>query len=304
VTQKPSAVTAPDPEYTEITVLTHPDAVEGVTDVLLDLGVKGIAEERHPLSSTLTAYIPTDDSLDDHVRRLRQRLSDLERTGLRIGPGTVRVRRLETKAWSEAWKEHFQILRVTPGLTIVPGWEEYEPEEGEFVVVLEPGVAFGTGGHATTRLCLRSIVHHIRPGDRVADIGCGSGILAITAAALGAREVIATDTDRLALDAARSNALRNQVANEIQFMDVDLLAGVSGQFDLIVCNIVAEEVIRLAEQFPGLLRKGGRCIASGFVTDSLPSIEDVFAKCGLQVLETPSEDGWAACVGVRPERNQ
>lgn len=297
-------MTVPDPEYTEITVLTHPDAVEGVTDVLLDLGVKGIAEERHPLSSTLTAYLPADDSLDDHVRRLRQRLSDLERTGLRIGPGTVRVRTLETKAWSETWKEYFQILKVTPGLTIVPGWEEYKAEEGEFVIVLEPGAAFGTGGHATTRLCLRSIVQHIRPGDRVADVGCGSGILAITAAALGARKVIATDNDRLALEAARANAQRNRVATEIQLMDVDLLTGVSGQFDLIVCNIVAEEVIRLAEQFPRLLRKSGRCIASGFVTDSLSRIEDAFIECGLRILETPSEGGWAACVGVRPERSR
>ena len=117
------SVTAGQPEYTEISILTHPEATEGVVDALLELGAKGVAEERRPLNVRVVAYLPTDDELDNRVRQVRERLSLLERQGLRIGPGTVGQRKLEDRVWGEAWKEQFQILRVTPGLTIVPSWE-------------------------------------------------------------------------------------------------------------------------------------------------------------------------------------
>ena len=297
-------MTFEEPKYTEITILTHPEAAEGVADILLTLGAKGVAEERRPLNIRLIAYLPSNDQLEDRVREIRARLTALEREGLRIGPGTVGVRTLEHKTWSEAWKDQFQILKVTPGLVIVPTWEEYEPAEGEFVVVLEPGAAFGTGGHATTRLCLRGLVQHMRPGDRVADVGCGSGILAITAAALGAREVVAVENDRTALPVAQANARRNSVTSQIAFKEADLLSDTAGPFDLIVCNIVAEEVIRLSESFPAMLTKGGRCIVSGFVTASIPRVEDALNRHGLRTIETPSEEGWAACVAMRPERGR
>ena len=295
-------MTAQEPEYTEITVVSHPEAVEGLTDVLLALGAGGVAEERRPLNVRITAYLPKDEQLDEKVRAIRQRLTDLEREGLRIGPGTVGLRTLEGKAWSEAWKDQFQVLKIAAGLVIVPSWEGYEPAEGESVVVLEPGAAFGTGGHATTRLCLRGLVLYMRPSYRVADVGCGSGILAITAAVLGAREVVATDTDRTCLPVAQANARRNAVVEQIRFVEADLLPEGPGQYDLIVCNIVAEEAIRLAEQFPGALTKGGHCVTSGFVAASLPRVEDAFTRAGLQIVETPNEEGWAACVAVRPAR--
>lgn len=295
-----------EPEYTEISILTHPDAVEGLSDVLLEIGAAGVAEERRPLHVRIIAYLPQDERLDEKVREVRQRLTDLEREGLRIGAGTVGLRTLDAKAWSEAWKDHFQVLKVAPGLTIVPSWERYEASEGESVVVLEPGAAFGTGGHATTRLSLRALVRYMRPGSRVADIGCGSGILAITAAVLGAREVVATDNDRTALPVARTNARRNGVAELVHFIEADLLPegdarpARSAQFDLILCNIVAEEVIRLAERFPAALARGGHFIASGFVAASLPRVEDALTRGGLRIVETPSEEGWAACVAARP----
>ncbi len=291
-----------EPEFTEIAVLTHPEAAEGIADALFSIGASGVTEERRPLHVRVIAYLPRDDTLEERVRKVRERLSALEREGLRIGPGTIALRALEQIAWSEAWKDQGQLLKVIPGLVIAPSWENYEAQEGEFVVVLEPGAAFGTGGHPTTRLCLRGLVRHMRPGDRVADVGCGSGILAIAAAALGAREVVATDNDGTSLAVAQANARRNAVADQIRFADTDLLADTAGPFDLIVCNIVAEEVIRLAESFPALLSRGGRCVTSGFVTASVPRVEDALNSSGLQTLETPSEEGWAACIAMRPER--
>jgi ribosomal protein L11 methyltransferase len=293
---------ADEVQYTEVSILTHPEAADGVVDVLLEQGAKGVAEERQPLHVRMTAYLPKDDELEARVKLIRERLTALERQGLRIGPGTIGLRTLEQKTWSEAWKDQFQVLKVTPGLTIVPTWEKYEPGPGEYVVLLEPGAAFGTGGHATTRLCLRALVDYLRPGDRVADVGCGSGILSVAAAALGAASVIATDNDRSALPIAQANARRNKVGDDISFTEADLLDGVAGPFDVIVCNIVAEEVVRLAEGFPRMLTKNGRCIASGFVPASIPRVEDAFVRGGLRILETPSEEGWAACVAMRPER--
>ncbi len=291
-------------KFTEITVLTHLEACEGLTDALLGAGAKGVVEERRPLHVRVTAYLPADEQLEDHVRKVRQRLAALERQGLRIGPGTLGLHTLEQKVWSEAWRDQFQILKVTPGLVIVPSWEKYEPDEGEVVVVLEPGAAFGTGGHPTTRLCLRGLVRHLQPGDRVIDVGCGSGILAIAAAVLGASHVLATDNDVTALPIAQANAKRNAVADRIRFLEADLLTGVSGSWDLVVCNIVAEEVIRLAEALPSLLSGGGRCIVSGFVGASIARVEDALSGAGLTMVETPGEEGWAACVAMRPHRGR
>jgi ribosomal protein L11 methyltransferase len=300
--RKAYAVEPQQLKFTEITVLTHPEACEGLTDALLGAGARGVAEERRPLHVRVTAYLPEDEQLEDRVRKVRERLAALERQGLRIGPGTIGLRTLEEKAWSEAWRDHFQTLNVAPGLVIVPSWEKHEAEEGEVVVVLEPGAAFGTGGHPTTRLCLRALVRHLRPGDRVIDVGCGSGILAIAAAVLGASHVLATDNDVAALPIAQANAKRNAVADRIRFLEADLLTGISGPWDLVVCNIVAEEVIRLAESLPSLLSRGARCIVSGFVGASIARVEDALSGAGLTMLETPGEEGWAACVAMRPDR--
>jgi ribosomal protein L11 methyltransferase len=297
-------VSEQSPEYTEVTLVTHPEAVEGLTDILLGLGASGVVVERRPLNLVVTAYLPRQDSMEASVRAIRDRLRALEKQGLRIGPGTIGLRTLGAEAWSEAWKDHFKVQRIAPSLVIAPSWEQYEPRPGEAVVVLDPGTAFGTGGHPTTRLCLRGLVEHIRPGDRVADVGCGSGILAVTAAVLGAREVIATDSDASALSVALTNARRNQVDEQIRVLKSDLLPQDLGWFDLIVSNITATEIGRLAERLPSSLAPNGRFIASGFLKTSVPMIEDALARSGIALIATPSEEGWAACIAVRPSRRR
>jgi ribosomal protein L11 methyltransferase len=295
-------VSSEQSQYSEISILTHPEAVEGLLDLLLSLGADGALEERKPLATRLVAYLVADDKLDDHVRAIRDRMQALEKHGLRIGPGTVSARQVTAQAWSEAWKDEFAVHRIAPGLVIIPSWESYQPRPDECVVVLDPGMAFGTGGHATTRLCLRALVEHMRPGDRVADVGCGSGILAITAALLGATEVVATDSDLSALPVAARNAKRNGVAEQIHFMEADLLSGSVGPFDLVICNIVATEVVRLARDLGALLAPGGRFVGSGFMTTSVPLVEDALAQVGLTMVTTLGEEGWAACVAARPGR--
>ncbi len=291
-------------QHTEITVLTHPEALEGLTEALLSVGCRGVVSERRPLHLIVTAYLSATERAEEAVRAVRNRLRALEKEGLRIGPGTIGLRTLGAEAWSEAWKDHFQLQRIAANLVIAPSWEGYAPAAGEAVVVLDPGTAFGTGGHPTTRLCLRALVEHMRPGDRVADVGCGSGILAITAAVLGAREVVATDRDGAALPVARNNALRNHVEARLRLIEADLLPPDAGAFDLITCNITANEVARFAGDLRSALAPGGRFIASGFLASSLAMVEDAVLRSGLQVVATPGEEGWTACVAVRPSRRR
>lgn len=290
------------PKYTEMTVLVHAEVVEGLTDILLTLGAKGVVEERRPLAVRITAYLPEDDKLKEHVGAVRARLTALEKAGLRIGPGTIGLRTLGAEAWSEAWKDHFQVQHIAPGLVLAPSWEKYEAKPGESVVVLDPGTAFGTGGHGTTRLCLRGLVERIRPGDRVADVGCGSGILAVTAALLGASQVVAADNDAAAVPVAKQNARRNGVGDVVQVIESDLIPESMGPFDLVVCNIVAEQVIRLAGRLNRLLAPGGRFIGSGFLAPTVPTVEDALVAAGLELVATPSEEGWAACIAMKPGR--
>jgi ribosomal protein L11 methyltransferase len=289
-------------KFTEITILVHPDVVEGLADILLTLGAKGVVEERRPLAVRVAAYLPASDQLSEQVKQVRERLAALEAQGLRIGPGTVGLRTVGAEAWSESWKDQFQVQQIAPGLVIAPSWENYKAKPGEAVVTLDPGAAFGTGGHATTRLCLRAMVEHIRPGDRVADIGTGSGILAVTAAVLGASEVIAVDSDPTTIPVARLNARKNGVGDHVRVIGGDLVPVEMGAFNLIVCNIIASEVIRLAGGLRTLLSPGGRVIGSGFLVTNIPMVEDAFERGGLDLIGTLSEEGWAACVAMRPDK--
>jgi ribosomal protein L11 methyltransferase len=287
--------------FLEISALLHPDAVEGVSEALLALGAKGVADEGTEAQRRVTAYFPEDDRSPDRVVAVEGRLEALRAAGVEVGVGFVAVRVVEEVEWGDLWRVHFHAQRIAPNLIIVPSWEEYQPRADEHVITLDPGAAFGTGGHATTRLCLRALAEQVKPGDRVADIGCGSGVLAVAAALLGASWVIATDSDPTALPVAQFNVERNRVADRVEVSQTDLIPPDLGPFDVAVCNILAPEVIRLAAHLPALLVPGGRFIGSGFVLESVPLVQAALTAAGLELLAAPEEGEWAAVIARRAE---
>lgn len=211
-------------------------------------------------------------------------------------PPVQAVAQVEDADWVRATQAQFPPIRIADGVWIVPSWHE-PPEPAAINIRLDPGVAFGTGTHATTRLCLQWIAAHPPRGQRVLDYGCGSGILSIVAARLGAREVVGTDIDEQALRAARSNAERNAVAG--QYTAPDLLP--AGPFDLVVANILANPLKLLAPLLLERTARGGRLLLSGVLQRQALDLIDCYARIdpAVPLAVAGVQDGWVLLAGTR-----
>ena len=230
--------------------------------------------------SRVYAYLPADGDRGGAVLQVRD---GIDAAGIRA---EIETRVIADEDWAEAWKEHFHIERYGERIVVVPSWREYAAQEGEAVVTLDPGMAFGTGQHETTRMCLEALDRRIVPGLRMLDVGCGSGILAIAAAKLGACDIHAVDVDPLCIDVARANAISNGV-------EVAAAAGSLGDrwpfsdparsFDIVAANIIANPLIDMASDFAYALAPGGSLIASGVIASREAEVVNAFTAAGLQV---------------------
>ncbi|MDR1600380.1 MAG: 50S ribosomal protein L11 methyltransferase [Oscillospiraceae bacterium] len=240
------------------------------------------------------------------VATLRERLDALlkESFGLDVGTLESSSRELDDADWADAWKKHFKPFRVGKRLVVKPSWETYVSEPCDVVLELDPGMAFGTGTHETTALCLELLEEIVREGDTALDVGTGSGILAIAAAKLGAKRVIAVDQDPDAVKVARGNIERNALSENIRAVAADLLDGlersadtrayVIGRSDLVVANILADVIIRLMPSAFTALRAGGRMIASGIIKDRAQDTRDAFSQTGFVIESERTSGEWVA----------
>ncbi len=238
-------------------------------------------------------------------RALRRRLDALPLSEA-LPPLAYRV--VREADWAEEWKRFYGVLHAGERLVVKPSWEAYEAAPGEVVVELDPGTAFGTGQHETTRLCLAAIEAHARPGMRVLDLGAGSGILAVAAAKLGASEVVAVDIDADTVTVAEANAERNGVARHIR-----AAAGSLGDdwpwpdespeaaFDLLVANISSTVLTRLVDDCVRALRPGGVFIGSGFIEANAAQVLEALGGAGLEVSAVTEEAEWRCVVATKPE---
>ena len=209
---------------------------------------------------------------------------------------------VDDEDWKDKWKENFKPSKITKRIVVKPTWEEYIAGDGEIVLQIDPGMAFGTGTHETTSLCLRLMEKYLSDfpeNKKVLDIGCGSGILSIDAALLGAGEVMAVEIDKDAVSVAAENVKLNGVLNNVSVVQGDLTKGIDFKADIIVANLMADLVMVLAESAANHMEDGGIFISSGILTEKKETVSEAIRNAGFEILEIEEDGEWCAIVARR-----
>lgn len=287
-------------KWAEIQVETTAQAQDAITNLMMDNGCGGtVTEGEAPV--VIRCYLPVDDRLEDRLLSIKARINELPGFGLEPGSRDVTVKYAEDQDWAETWKQYFHTTRVGKRFVIKPVWEEYERKQGDIVIEMDPGMAFGTGYHPTTQLCLKMLEKYMRPRASVVDFGTGSGILAIAAAKMRASLVIAFDMDEVAVQAARENVIRNDVQEVIEVHRTDNPKFISLRVDIVLANLIADVIIANADALSNLLRPGGILIASGVVRERKMEVGQALRSVGFDIIEAPRDGEWVAIIAHRAE---
>lgn len=309
--------------WTQVRLFTATQAVEIVSGYLVSHGLRGLMiEDAEDFSDFLEDTTIHWDYIDDDLMKMKEcetavvfyipdNIQGMEMfQAIRSGLDALRRQNLSTdlgrlefeselvneEDWSTAWKKYYHPVRIGKKLVVCPCWEECELGEGDVKVTLDPGMAFGTGTHETTRLCMQFLEQSVTPDTTMLDIGTGSGILATTALLLGAKTALGVDIDELSVKIAKENAALNGVDGRIELVCGDLTEKVSGQFDVICANIVADVIIRLSENVTSFMHRDSILIVSGIIEERSAEVMQALVGAGLAVTEQKQENGWvAAC---------
>jgi ribosomal protein L11 methyltransferase len=311
--------------WVELSVAADIEAVEAVSEILTryapggtsvepgfgltDEGLGAVVDVTRP--AIVRAYLPGIDpaGVEAAIAEATAALGHLQPFGLRP-IGELQTRLVREADWAEAWKSHFPVLRIGRRVVIRPTWRRHRKRPGDVVLSLDPGMAFGTGLHPTTRLCLAALETLADEGllargsarggaARVIDVGCGSGILAIAAGKLGAGELLGVDTDPIAVEATAANARFNGQARRLRVRRGSIPSG-DGPFDLVLANLIASLLVQLAEPLRDELAPGGRILASGIFRDREGDVRAAFEVAGLTVSRRWAEEDWVAIEAIRP----
>ena len=275
--------------------------IEDYSDVERDLdGVYGDLIDAELLArdrsiASVSVFIPMEKSPAESEGFIRQRFSELN------VPATVELIGVNEEDWADSWKQYYKPIKTGKRIVIVPVWEKYDKAEEELVVLMDPGMAFGTGTHETTRLCASLLEKYQKEGDKMLDVGCGSGILAICAAKLGASECFACDIDPVSVRIANENAEINETP-QVKAEVSDLLRSVpkiSGGYDICCANIVADVIIRMAPDIGAYLADDAYLIVSGIITERAEEVVSALDAAGLKLHDELRENGWFAGVVVK-----
>ena len=277
-------------KWAQVTITTSQEASDAVANYLFEHEATGVEIKDSPASNaptvTLISYFPTDDLIGVRVQDLREFLTNLTQAGIDVEPAKVSLKSIEADNWTEQWKSAFPPQRIGKRLVIAPTWDDIVPQPSEVFIRLDPGMAFGTGQHATTQLALELLEIAIADTDVVADIGTGSGILSIAAAKLGAKRVDAVDLDETTIPIAQSNIQLNKVDSVIRLYQGDGLNALERQkYPLIVANIPTKVLLPMIPRCPKFLEPGGRLILSGILATETQQIEAQLGANGFQMLE-------------------
>jgi ribosomal protein L11 methyltransferase len=310
-------------KWSEICIHTTEEAVEPVTGILYDAGAAGVAIEdatdldRNGCSDgavydldpgdypaegvNVKAYLPLNSFLGETVGEIRQSLEHLESYGFNPGDHQVTISEHNEEEWATAWKKYYRPAKVGDKFVISPAWIDYQPaDDGRQVIELDPGMAFGTGTHPTTVLCIEALEKYLKPGSDVLDIGTGTGVLSIAAAKLGAKSVLGVDLDDVAVRSARLNVKLNKVESTVSVRQNDLVRGIGQQYDLIIGNLLAELVIRLASG--GIARNlndDGVLIVSGIINTKRDQVRAALLSDNLVICDEVKRGDWLALIAKK-----
>jgi ribosomal protein L11 methyltransferase len=248
----------------------------------------------------MKAYLPVNSFLGETVEGIKEAINNLLLFDIDLGLNNISISEVNEEEWATAWKKYYNPVKISEKFTIVPTWETYEPVcSDEKIIELDPGMAFGTGTHPTTVLCIQAIERTVQPDDKVIDVGTGSGVLSIAAAMMDAQEVLALDLDDVAVESAKLNIKLNKVHPRVTVKQNNLLNNVEGPVNVVVANILAEVIVRFTDDVYRVLENGGTFISSGIISTKKQEVKDALIKSGFMVEETMMMEDWVAFIAKK-----
>ena len=308
-----------DGTWIEVRVITKSEALEPISGIFYSLDCKGVAiedpedilgREQGPLTwdfadinvlehkgkvAVVKAYFAEEDNIEDVLQYVNERLTELKEMGLDLGEAKVEHEKMHEEDWANTWKQYYKPSKVGEKIVVKPIWEEYEAKDGELVVDLDPGMAFGTGTHETTRMCIQALERYVKEESTVFDVGCGSGILAIAAAKLGAKLAVGVDLDPVAVESSIENVGYNNL-NNIEILHGNLVEVIDGKADIVVANILAEIICILTDDVKRVLKDSGVFITSGIIHDRVDMVCEKLEATGFEVIEKNRDGEWNCIV--------
>jgi len=293
--------------WAEVSIDARAESTDAVSNILLDNGCAGTSESQDGDSrgnvTRVTGYLPVEDQLESRLTHIRESIRLLPSFGFPLASKDVTIHWVDEDDWAEGWKKYFKPFSVGR-IVIKPTWEEYTPATDELIVELDPGMAFGTGSHPTTKLCLMVLQDVVRGGETVLDVGCGSGILSIAAAELGAARVVGIDIDPVAVEIAKKNVDSLSLSHKIDIRLAGSPTEFDGAADIVVANILAGVIIDMADALASRVKLGGALISSGVIEDRGAEVDNALRKSGLEHIETRHEGEWVAMIHRKPTESR
>ncbi|MBB5150025.1 ribosomal protein L11 methyltransferase [Ureibacillus thermosphaericus] len=310
-------------KWTELSVLTTTEAVEAVSNIFHEAGASGVViEESSELSKNrenqygeiyelnpddypaqgviVKAYLPASSFLAETIEEIKLAIANLKNFDINVGENILTTCEVHEEDWATAWKQYYHPIKVSERFTIVPTWEDYQPKNSdEIIIELDPGMAFGTGTHPTTVMCLQALEKTVKAGDVVIDVGTGSGVLSIASALLGANKVHALDLDPVAVKSAQENVQLNHVEKIVEVEQGNLLEKVQTEADVVVANILAEVIMTFTDDAYSIIKPGGFFITSGIIGAKKEVVKSALEKSGFIIEEVLMLEDWVSIIAKK-----
>ena len=311
-------------KWSELSIHTTNEAVEAISNILHEAGASGVViedseellREREDVYGEIYSLNPDDFPVDgvrvkaylaetsfllETVEEIKLAINNLLNFNIDLGHNIVTVQEVDEEDWATAWKKYYHPVKISNRFTIVPTWEDYERvNTDELIIELDPGMAFGTGTHPTTVMCLQALEKTVQANSSVIDVGTGSGVLAIGAAKLGATSIHALDLDEVAVKSAKENIALNKVDHLVQVTHGNLLDNVKEQADIVVANILAEIIMTFTDDAFSIVKEGGLFITSGIIATKKDDVRNSLQQSGFVVEEVMMMEDWVTIISRKP----